>query len=381
MDNDNILHDNNKYTQRSCGCACDRQALRAYDWMGDLPASVQQNRWVEVQFKNTRKGIYENTPKLTLKRNDMVAVEGTPGMDIGCVTLTGELALLRYQRSLSRRNARPVPQIFRIATDADMERFEEVRALEHGTMIRARQIAAALKLDMKIGDVEYQGDGTKAIFYYIADNRVDFRVLIKQLGEAFRIRVEMRQIGARQEAGRIGGIGPCGRALCCASWMHDFCSVNAQSVRLQELNNNPETITGQCSKLKCCINYETECYSEAQRNMPPRDALLKTEAGTYKLVKCNLLAGEVVYRNTEVKNGEEITISAERAHKIIARNKAGETVPALDEKKPTDAEAHKHRDLLAENSLTRFDRAMQPKRRRRGRKRTHSKENGNNESD
>lgn len=357
----------------NCEGACDRKALKAFDWMSDLPTSVQQNRWVEVQFKNTRKGIYENPLRLPLKRDDIVAVEGTPGMDIGCVTLTGELAQLRYNQQLARRNTHSIPQIFRLATPSDIERFEEVRALEHDTMIKARRIAADLNLDMKIGDVEYQGDGTKAIFYYIADNRVDFRTLIKLLGEAFHIRVEMRQIGARQEAGRIGGIGPCGRALCCASWMHDFCSVNAQSVRLQELNNNPEKITGQCGKLKCCINYEVDSYEEAHRKAPPRDILLRTDGGSYKLVKVNLLAGEATYRNTNGPSNEEITIPMERALQIIQMNQNDTPVASLDDNEASPRPIVRSKDVLEENSLTRFDKAISQKRRRKNRNRSRTK--------
>ncbi|KAA6306819.1 hypothetical protein EZS27_041517, partial [termite gut metagenome] len=224
---------------------------------------------VEVQFKNTRKGYYRNSNSLTLEKGDIVAVEASPGHDIGIVTLTGSLVPFQMRKATGKMDT-DIKRVYRKVKLVDMEKYEEAKAKEHHTMIRARQIAADLNLNMKIGDVEYQGDGNKAIFYYIADERVDFRQLIKILAETFKTRIEMKQIGARQEAGRIGGIGPCGRELCCATWMTNFISVSTSAARYQDISLNPQKLAGQCAKLKCCLNYEIDCYVEAQKRLPSR---------------------------------------------------------------------------------------------------------------
>ena len=234
------------------GCGdCRRRKLHSFNWLDDIPGGYASGEYVEVQFKNTRKGYYRNTTNLPLESGDLVAVEAVPGHDIGTVTLTGALAELRMRRSLGRNgNIADVKRVFRLAKPADIEKYEEAKAREDDTMIRARRIAEELKLNMKIGDVEYQGDGNKAIFYYIADERVDFRQLIKVLAETFKVRIEMKQIGARQEAGRIGGIGPCGRPLCCSQWMTNFVSVATSAARYQDISLNPQKLAGQCAKLK-----------------------------------------------------------------------------------------------------------------------------------
>ena len=261
-----------------CCKSCSRQdkKLNTYDWLADIPGNAEESDMVEVQFKNTRKGYYRNSNKIKLEKGDIVAVEATPGHDIGTVTLTGRLVPLQMKKANFKQDAE-IKRIYRKAKAVDMEKYEEAKAKEHTTMIRARQIAASLNLDMKIGDVEYQGDGNKAIFYYIADERVDFRQLIKVLAEAFRVRIEMKQIGARQEAGRIGGIGPCGRELCCATWMTSFVSVSTSAARYQDISLNPQKLAGQCAKLKCCLNYEVDCYVEAQKRLPSREIELETK--------------------------------------------------------------------------------------------------------
>ncbi len=265
---------NDKFTLNNESCqfsdkACRRNSahmLPVVDWLSDLPENISATDLVEVQFKNTRKGYYRNENKLPLEKGALVAVEGNPGHDIGEVTLTGKLVLnqmKKYHIDLDRYEIRT---IYRLATEQDLKRAAEAHAKEHATMIDARRLAKSLGLEMKIGDVEYQGDGNKAIFYYIADGRVDFRQLIKVYAETFRIRIEMKQIGARQEAGRIGGTGPCGRELCCSTWMTQFNSVGTGAARLQHISPNPQKLAGQCAKLKCCLNYEVPVYEDAKQH-------------------------------------------------------------------------------------------------------------------
>ena len=252
-----------------------RCKLHSFNWLADIPGGYADSEYVEVTFKNTRKGYYKNSTHLSLEIGDMVAVEASPGHDIGMITMTGALAEMRMKKATrcgcdgkrgrreQRDQAEEVKRVFRLARPGDLERYEEAKAKENDTMIRSRRIAADLGLNMKIGDVEYQGDGNKAIFYYIADERVDFRQLIKVLADAFKVRIEMKQIGARQEAGRIGGIGPCGRPLCCSQWMSNFVSVATSAARYQDISLNPQKLAGQCAKLKCCLNFEVDEYVEA----------------------------------------------------------------------------------------------------------------------
>ncbi|MBR2946566.1 MAG: hypothetical protein IKC18_07810, partial [Bacteroidaceae bacterium] len=297
--------------------------LNTYDYLADIPENSRLTDIVEVQFKNTRKGYYHNINNLPLEKGDIVAVEANPGHDIGTVTLTGKLALLQMKKA-NLKSLDEVRNIYRKAKPVDMEKFAEAKEREHDTMIRSRQIAKDLGLEMKIGDVEYQGDGNKAIFYYIADGRVDFRQLIKVLAEAFRVRIEMKQIGARQEAGRIGGFGPCGRELCCASWMKSFVSVNTGAARFQDLSLNPQKLAGQCAKLKCCMNYEVDQYVEASRKLPSREMVLQTQDGEFYLFKTDILAGMVTYSSDRRMAANLTTITAERAMAVIAMNKEGE---------------------------------------------------------
>src|SRR5690554_2107677 len=263
----------------SCGYgSCEK--LHATDWLKDIKG-VGENNIVEVRFKNTRKDFYRNVNNLKLKAGDLVAVEASPGHDIGIVSLTGELVTEQMKKYKVTTVNGELRKIYRHARPLDIDKWKEAISLEYETMIRSRQITADLKLNMKIGDVEYQGDRTKAIFYYIADERVDFRELIKVLAERFKVRIEMRQIGARQEAGRIGGIGPCGRELCCSTWMTNFKSVTTNAARYQEISLNPQKLAGQCGKLKCCLNYELDAYLDAQKDFPNTAIPLETEDGTW----------------------------------------------------------------------------------------------------
>ncbi len=305
-----------------CGGGCKheevRSKLQSYNWLADVPGSLNDFDIVEVTFKNTRKGFYRNSQHLQLAVGDMVAVEANPGHDIGRVSLMGSLVKLQMKRANLRPDAE-ILRIFRKAKQSDLDRFEEAKAKEIDTMIRSRKIAEDLHLNMKIGDVEYQGDGNKAIFYYIADERVDFRQLIKVLADVFKIRIEMKQIGARQEAGRIGGIGPCGRPLCCSSWMTNFVSVATSAARYQDISLNPQKLAGQCAKLKCCINFEVDGYVEATKKLPPRDVRLETKDNTYFHFKTDIFKREITYSTDKQIAANLVTLSAERVFEVIAR--------------------------------------------------------------
>ena len=336
--------------------------LNTYDWLADVPGNADGTDLVEVQFKNTRKGYYHNVNNLDLRKGDIVAVEANPGHDIGVVTLTGELVKLQVKKA-NLKSADDIRRIYRMARPIDMEKYEEAKSREHATMIQSRQIAKDLGLDMKIGDVEYQGDGNKAIFYYIADERVDFRQLIKVLAETFHVRIEMKQIGARQEAGRIGGTGPCGRELCCATWMKNFISVSTNAARFQDISLNPQKLAGMCAKLKCCLNYEVDNYMEATRMMPPKDAILQTADADYFYFKADILAGLVTYSTDKRVAANLETITAERAKEIIEMNKQGEKPESLLEEGQGGID-DRPKDLL-EDDISRFDKAKKKKKKRK----------------
>ena len=306
------------------GCGRQDRQLNTYDWLADVPGNNQTTDLVEVQFKNTRKGYYHNVNNLDLKKGDVVAVEANPGHDIGVVTLTGRLVKLQIKKSTAVKSPDDIKRVYRLAKEVDMQKYHEAKAREHRTMIESRQIAKGLGLKMKIGDVEYQGDGNKAIFYYIADERVDFRQLIKDLAAAFHVRIEMKQIGARQEAGRIGGTGPCGRELCCATWMKNFSSVSTTAARIQDISPNPTKLAGMCAKLKCCLNYEVDQYMEASRKLPSKEVLLETMDGEYHLFKTDILSGQCTYSTDKNLGANLEIISAARAKEIIEMNKRGE---------------------------------------------------------
>ena len=347
--------------------ACGRQdkQLNTYDWLSDVPGNTDTTDLVEVQFKNTRKGYYHNVNNLELKKGDIVAVEANPGHDIGVVTLTGQLVKLQIKKA-GLKSPDDIKRNYRIAKQVDMTKYHEAKAREHQTMIESRQIAKGLGLQMKIGDVEYQGDGNKAIFYYIADERVDFRQLIKDLAAAFHVRIEMKQIGARQEAGRIGGTGPCGRELCCATWMKNFSSVSTTAARHQDISLNPTKLAGMCAKLKCCLNYEVDNYIEAGRKLPGKDIILQTLDNDYYLFKSDILSGQVTYSTAKNMAANLETISAERAHEIIAMNRQGEKPLTLTEDGKAQAEK-KPIDLLADADISRFDKSKRQKKNNKNR--------------
>lgn len=347
--------------------------LNTYDYLADIPENSRLTDIVEVQFKNTRKGYYHNINNLPLEKGDIVAVEANPGHDIGTVTLTGKLALLQMKKA-NLKSLDEVRNIYRKAKPVDMEKFAEAKEREHDTMIRSRQIAKDLGLEMKIGDVEYQGDGNKAIFYYIADGRVDFRQLIKVLAEAFRVRIEMKQIGARQEAGRIGGFGPCGRELCCASWMKSFVSVNTGAARFQDLSLNPQKLAGQCAKLKCCMNYEVDQYVEASRKLPSREMVLQTQDGEFYLFKTDILAGMVTYSSDRRMAANLTTITAERAMAVIAMNKEGEKPLSLQSE--TVVTESGVVDLATQEDMNRFDKKKKKKKNKSKGENRHAAQSG-----
>ena len=336
----------------------DRQ-LNTYDWLADVPGNAESTDLVEVQFKHTRKGYYHNVNNLELKKGDIVAVEANPGHDIGVVTLTGRLVKLQIKKA-NLKSADDIKRIYRLARPVDMDKYKEAKSREHDTMIQSRQIAKDLGLDMKIGDVEYQGDCNKAIFYYIADERVDFRQLIKVLADTFHVRIEMKQIGARQEAGRIGATGPCGRELCCATWMKNFVSVSTNAARFQDISLNPQKLAGMCAKLKCCLNYEVDNYIEAGKKLPSKEVVLQTMDSDYYLFKSDILAGLITYSTDKNVAANLETITAERAKEVIEMNRRGEKPESLHQEgrqrdqKPTV-------DLLANENINRFDKAKKKK--------------------
>lgn len=348
------------------GCGRQNKQLNTYDYLADIPGNAEATDLVEVQFKNTRKGYYHNSNRLPLEKGDIVAVEATPGHDIGVVTLTGRLVPLQIKKA-NLKSEQEIKRVYRKAKPVDMEKYEEAKSREHDTMIRSRQIAKELGLQMKIGDVEYQGDGNKAIFYYIADGRVDFRQLIKVLAETFRVRIEMKQIGARQEAGRIGGIGPCGRELCCATWMKNFVSVSTGAARYQDISLNPQKLAGQCAKLKCCMNYEVDTYVEAGKRLPSKEITLQTQDAEYYFFKADILAGLVTYSTDKHLAANLVTLTTARVFEIINMNRRGEKPQRLESGEA--AEPAKPADLVEQESLTRFDKRRKNKGKR--------KDNGN----
>ena len=340
------------------GCGRQDHQLNTFDWLADVPGIDEDTDLVEVQFKNTRKGYYHNIYNLDLKKGDIVAVEASPGHDIGVVTLTGRLVKLQVKKA-NLKSADDIKRIYRLAKQVDMEKYHEAKSREHDTMIRSRQIAKNLGLDMKIGDVKYQGDGNKAIFFYIADERVDFRQLIKDLAATFHVRIEMKQIGARQEAGRIGGTGPCGRELCCATWMKNFSSVSTNAARFQDISLNPQKLAGMCAKLKCCLNYEVDDYIEASRKLPSKEVVLETKDADYYFFKSDILAGMVTYSTDKRLAANLETITGQRALQIVEMNKHGEKPLTLSEDgnqqdngKPVD---------MFEGDVTRFDKSRKKK--------------------
>jgi cell fate regulator YaaT (PSP1 superfamily) len=329
--------------------------LDSFNWLKDIPEAPVENDIVEIRFKNTRKGFFRNVNGLRLEIGDIVAVEASPGHDIGRVSMTGYL----IEEQLKKIKVHPSPddmkKVYRKAKPVDIQKWEEAKKLETTTMLRSRQISEELKLNMKIGDVEYQGDKTKAIFYYIADERVDFRQLIKVLADEFRVRIEMRQIGARQEAGRIGGIGSCGRELCCSTYITNFISVTTTHAKYQELSLNPQKLAGQCSKLKCCLNFELDCYVDAQRSFPPKDIPLEAMDCTAYFQKLEVHKGIYWYSTDAHSTANLIALPVQRVKEIQALNRKGKKVDRLQLLSDSEDLAPVSQDLLKNNSLTRFD--------------------------
>jgi cell fate regulator YaaT (PSP1 superfamily) len=310
-----ILGDGGDDFESGCG------KLRTFDWLKDIPESEIDNKYIEVRFKNTHKDFFINRNNISVKRGDYVAVETERGHNIGQVTLTGRLASLQLKRK-KRRNE-PDMSIYRKANQTDLEKWHLSRLKEKPTMLKARQIASELKLDMKISDVEYQGDGTKAIFYYIADDRIDFRELIKRYAKEFGIRIEMKQIGARQEAAMVGGIGSCGKELCCSSWRTDLTTVLSNAAKIQELPHNAQKLTGQCGKLKCCLMYELDSYLEAQSDFPDMLLELETEQGIAYPKKKDLLNKIIYYSYSPHDSTKAVAVHLSKVKEIINLNKRG----------------------------------------------------------
>ena len=330
--------------------------LPVVDWLSDIPSTGHETDLVEVQFKNTRKGYFHNSEHLPLEKGMAVVVESNPGTDLGEVSLVGELVPLQMRKYHINTDRYEIRNVLRLATSNDLDTAEIAHSKEQETMIKARQLAKSLGLEMKIGDVEYQGDGSKAIFYYIADGRVDFRQLIKLYAEAFRVRIEMKQIGARQEAGRIGGTGPCGRELCCSTWMTQFSSVGTNAARIQNISLNPQKLAGQCAKLKCCLNYEVPIYEEACKKLPPRHQPLETKDATYYFFSADPLANAVTYSTDSRHPANLETITPVRAREIIDMNRRGEKPLNLGGKQSavvimeTD-----YQNVVGQDDWTRFD--------------------------
>lgn len=356
--------------------------LAVFDWLSDLPKTDCAPEIVEVRFKNTRKAFFSNPSQLNLRTGDIVAVEAALGHDIGVISLSGELVKeqIRAKRIDLERN--PLKKVYRKAKPHDIEKWQQAIALEHETMIKSRKIAADLKLNMKIGDVEYQGDKTKAIFYYIADDRVDFRTLIKVLAETFRIRIEMKQIGARQEAGRIGGVGPCGLKLCCSTFITNFISVSTSAARYQDISLNPQKLAGQCGKLKCCLNYEVDAYIDAQKDFPSTNIPLNTGEGMLYHQKTDIFGRTMSYTPDKEGKGIFIQIPVKRIKEIIAMNRKGIIPPKAVEEQADAPVDIKYTDGVGEESLNRFDEKKQKRhsKNRNNREKGNNRENNNREN-
>lgn len=353
MDTDILEPKESKCT--SCADRCGK--LEVFDWLADIPDMPGGTDIVEVQFKNTRKGFYKNATQGRLQKGDVVAVEASPGHDIGTVTLTGELVLLQMKKNNIAPASYEFRRVYRKAKPADIEKWEEARGLERQTMLESRSIAQRLGLNMKIGDVEYQGDRTKAIFYYIADERVDFRELIKVLADRFKVRIEMRQIGARQEAGRIGGVGPCGRELCCSTWMTNFVSVTTNAARYQEISLNPQKLAGQCGKLKCCLNYELDAYIDAQQDFPNTSYPIETEEGTYYHIKTDVFKRLMWYGSDRDSGGKIVMLSVDKVKEILDLNKKNQKVKKISDEAVVVPQPEEvgYKNVVGQESITRFD--------------------------
>jgi cell fate regulator YaaT (PSP1 superfamily) len=341
----------------ACGVTgCNK--LEVFDWLANmqLPSGTKEFSFVEVRFKNSRKDFYKNVNALSLKIGDVVAVEANPGHDIGVVTITGELAEMQMKKKRVETEGIDIKKVFRIARKEDIQRWQEARLQEEVTMMKSRTIAIELGLKMKISDVEYQGDKTRATFFYTADERVDFRDLIKRLADLFKVRIEMRQIGARQEASRVGGIGSCGRELCCSTWLTDFRTVSTNAARYQQLSLNPQKLAGQCGKLKCCLNYELDGYMEALKIFPKTSIKLETEKGVAVHFKTDIFKKIMWYAYEKQGAFIPIPLAVETVLEVIEANKLGKKPLDLDgivvEKEVKEQD---YMNVVGQDSLTRFD--------------------------
>jgi len=359
----------------TCGTdGCNK--LTVFDWLANmsLPSGVVPFNAVEVRFKNGRKHYYKNPKNLSLSIGDIVATESSPGHDVGMVTLTGELVRIQMKKKkIALDNNEEVRKIYRKASQKDIDIWQRCRDREETLKVRSREIAIRLQLKMKISDIEFQGDGSKATFYYTAEDRVDFRQLIKEYAQEFNIRIEMRQVGFRQEASRLGGIGSCGRELCCSTWLTDFRSVSTSAARYQQLSLNPQKLAGQCGKLKCCLNYELDSYADALRDFPKMDVKLYTEKGSASCQKIDIFGGFMWYAyDGEMMNWHKLTVT--HANEIIASNKKKEKVAAIEEYAAELVAETKvaFENVVGQDSLTRFD---QPKRSNNRRKKKNKSRN------
>ncbi len=361
---------NEKDTFLSRGCKCspklyplstekiyDRSCCKfdVTDWLNDLklPAGQKETEFVEIRFKNNRKEIYRNAENIKLKVGDIVAVEVTPGHDVGIISMTGELVLLQMKKKRIDPNRAEIKKVYRKAKPADVDKWVQAVELEEPTMFKARKIADQLKLSMKINDIEYQGDKTKAVFFYTAEDRVDFRELIKVMAEKFMVRIEMKQIGARQEAGRLGGLGSCGRELCCSTWLSAFKSVSTNTARTQQLSLNPQKLTGLCSKLKCCLNYENAWYNEALREFPDMNIVLKTKKGDLRCLKSDVIKGTMSYSYMDERETDMFAILVENIKKLIKLNSEGVYPESIDEYAVVKEKKVEYADITMED-LTRL---------------------------
>lgn len=355
--------------------------LDIYDYYQDIPEiNVEPEEIVEVRFKNTRREFLKNTTGQKLFVNDIVATEAEQGHDIGIVSLTGELVQSQMKR-LGGIPKEGIKKIYRKARPADIVKWKSAIELEYPTMIKARQLASSLNLEMKIGDVEYQGDKSRAYFYYIAEQRVDFRELIKILKDEFRVNIKMHQIGARQEAGRIGGIGPCGRELCCATWMSDFVSVTTTAARKQDISPNPQKLAGQCSKLKCCLNYELDTYVDAQKNFPRRYDQIDTVDGTMYFFKVDTLRGQFTFSSDPNMPANLLNLSLQELHEVLDLNKSGKKYTPKEVENPvklSNGNVQSTDYVVAQDSLTRFDKNQHGKNRNKNKHNKNRQPNRNN---
>ena len=362
----------NNGTCGSDGC----NKLTVFDWLSNmsLPGNMEPFKGVEIRFKNGRKHFYQNSETLSISIGDVVATEASSGHDIGIVTLTGELVRIQMKKKKENTKINELQKIYRKATQKDIDMWQKVRANENEIQKRSREIAMHLNLKMKISDIEYQGDGSKAIFYYTAEERVDFRQLIKDFARAFNTRIEMKQIGFRQEAARLGGIGSCGRELCCSTWLTDFRSVKTSAARYQQLSLNPQKLAGQCGKLKCCLNYELDTYLEALEEFPKIDIKLSTEKGIASCQKIDIFKGMIWYA---YENGgmNWHKLSVEKANNIITINKKGQKVISLEEYVEEEQlpDINIFSNVVGQDSLTRFDKPKYKRNNRHNKNRNRNK--------